>query len=245
MWLLTLHGRLHTAPVPDSLDLILDIGCGTGAWAFAMAQERPSSQIVAVDLTPPDITTSPNITVLKLDAEKEWGFERKFGYIHGRMLTSGIHDWPTLLSRCWDNLKAGGWVELQDVCHPFRAEDPIADNDSSKFIKWGQIAERCWAINGLDYRTTTKHVRRLRGLGFVDIHEEEWKWPLGEWSKIEQERRIGALTLNNFTTFLSTAGIDIIAQDPRIDAKTAREIVADAQRDLTENCCTKRYYLNM
>ena len=210
-----------------------------------MAQERPRSQIVAIDLTPPKITTPSNLIILKLDAEKEWGFEQKFGYIHSRMLTSGIHEWPKLLSRCWDNLIPGGWLELLDICHPFRAEDPIADNGSSKFIEWGHIAERCWAINGLDYRTTTKHVQRLRGLGFVDVHEEEWKWPLGEWSQTEQDRRIGALTLDNFTTFLAMAGSDIIAQDPCINAEMAREIVADAQKDLAENCCTKRFYLNM
>ena len=210
-----------------------------------MAKERPTTHITATDLTPPEITPPSNVTILKTDAEKEWDFKQNFGFIHGRMLTSGIHNWPALLSRCWDHLEPGGWLELLDVCHPFRAEDPAADDCSSEFIKWGHLAEKCWAMNGLDYRTTTKHVERLRNLGFVDVHEEERTWPLGTWSESEHDRRIGELTLLNFSTFLARAGVVIISQGPGIMAQEAKDLVAGAQRDLKENCCTKRFYLTV
>ena len=224
---------------------MLDIGCGTGAWALAIGKERPTTHVIAMDLTPPDVIPPPNVTILKMDAEKEWKFTQSFGFIHGRMLTSGIHDWPALLSRCWDHLEPGGWLELLDVCHPFRAEDPAVDEASSDFIKWGLIAERCWAMNGLDYRVTTKHVERLRALGFTDIREEERRWPMGAWSESEQERRIGELTLSNFRTFLAKAGVMVISQDPGIKELEVQDLVANAQRDLIENCCTKRFYLTM
>jgi len=245
VWLLTLNGNLYTAPLPAHISSVLDIGCGTGAWALAIAQERPSTQIIATDLTPPDIIPLSNVTILKFDVEQQWSFSQKFDFIHGRMLTSGIHDWPALLSRCWSHLKAGGWVELLDVCHPFRAEDPTADGSSSSFIKWGQIAERCWAMNGLDYRATTKHLERLRGLGFVDVWEKELRWPIGEWSQTEQERQIGSLTLQNISSFLAAAGVSIITQDPDCSEQEAKLLVADAQQDLQEHCNTKGFYLKM
>lgn len=183
--------------------------------------------------------------VLKCDVEQQWNFPQKFDFIHARMLTSGIHDWPALLSRCWSNLETGGWVELLDVCHPFRAEDPSADSSSSSFIRWGQIAERCWATNGLDYRATTKHVERLRGLGFVDIQEKELRWPIGEWSQTEQERQIGSLTLQNISSFLDAAGVSIITQDSDYSEQEAKLLVAKAQQDLQEHWKTKCFYLNM
>ena len=245
IWLLALDGSLYTAPLPARIDSILDIGCCTAAWALAIARERPTTHIIATDLTPPTITTPSNVTILKADSEQQWRFDRKFEFIHGRMITSGIHDWPALLSRCWGHLTPGGWLELLDICHPFRAEDLTTDGNSSGFLKWGQTAERCWAMNGLDYRATAKHVERLRELGFVDVHEKELKWPLGVWSHSEQERQIGALTLENFRTFLATAGIDIITQDPGISAQEAKRLVADAENDLQENCSTRRFYLNM
>lgn len=201
--------------------------------------------MIATDLTPPDITPPSNVTILKADAEKEWEFEKKFGFIHGRMLASGIHNWPKFLSHCWDNLEPGGWLELLDVSHPFRAEHSAADNGSSDFIKWGQVAEACWAMNGLDYRATTKHAQRLRDLGFVNVSEEERRWPLGSWPENKHERHIGELTLRNFSTFLAKAGVVIISRDPRSSAREAQDLVAAAQSDLMENCGSKRFYLTV
>ena len=117
-----------------------------------------------------------NVSFLKADAEQDWTFvQHQFNFIHGRMLTSGIHDWPALLSRCWNHLRPEGWLELLDVCHPFRAEDSTADSSSSSLIRWGYQAERCWAKNGLDYRASTKHLERLRDLGFVETEERTLK----------------------------------------------------------------------
>ena len=161
------------------------------------------------------------------------------------MLASGIHDWPKLLHQCWEFLEPGGWLELLDVSHPFRAGDPAADNETSPFVKWGLVAGECWAMNGLDYQATTKHVERLRDIGFTDVHEEERSWPLGEWPDTKHEQQIGALVLKNFSSFLAMAGVQIVSQHPNINAQEAKAMVDDAQRDLVENCCTKRFYLTM
>lgn len=119
VWLLSLNGSLYSAPLGNNVGSVLDIGCGTGAWASAIANKFPYSQIIATDLTPPKITPPRNLKIVESDADKQWTFNERFGFIHGRMLTSGIHDWPTLLSRCWEYLEPGGWLELLDVCHPF------------------------------------------------------------------------------------------------------------------------------
>jgi ubiquinone/menaquinone biosynthesis C-methylase UbiE len=34
IWFLTLEGRLHLAPLPDSPQKVLDIGTGSGNWAI-------------------------------------------------------------------------------------------------------------------------------------------------------------------------------------------------------------------
>ncbi|KAL8753028.1 MAG: hypothetical protein Q9184_005542 [Pyrenodesmia sp. 2 TL-2023] len=244
-WLLSLNGRLSSVPLRDLTGAILDIGCGTGAWALAVAKERPDLPIIATDLTPPKITLPANLQIVESDADKEWDFNTRFSFIHCRMLASGIHDWPGLLSRCWDHLESGGWIELLDACHPFRAQDPAADQDSSSFIRWGYVAERCWAAKGLDYRATTKHRERLQALGFVDIREQELKWPLGEWGDTPLERDIGRLTMENFRTFLATAGVRIISHDSALSEEEAHALVTNAQQDLEENNDTKRFYLTM
>ncbi|KAI9779303.1 MAG: hypothetical protein M1816_003616 [Peltula sp. TS41687] len=245
LWLSTLNGRLHTTVLPNEVNSILDIACGTGAWALAMTHSRPSTQVIAFDLTPPNIKPPPNLQFVKADAEKPWPFGQ-FSFIHGRMITSGIHDWPRLLARCWDHLEPGGWLELLDVCHPYRLEeDPTADSDPSPFIQFGDITERCWSSSGLDFRASTKHIERLRDLGFMDLDEEEFKWPLGEWPVTQHERRMGAFTLENFNRFLNTAAVNLLQHNADLDEQEARNIVANVQKDVAENSSTRHFYLTI
>jgi SAM-dependent methyltransferase len=246
VWLLTLNGRMHTSQLSGEIRSILDIGCGTGVWALAMAAQWPRAQVVALDITLPVITPPANLTLVQSDADKPWPFQdRKFSFIHGRMLSSGIHDWPGLLSRCWEHLEPAGRLELLDVCHPFRADDPAADNETSPFIKFCAEAEASWEAKGLDYRTTLKHEQRLHGLGFQHVRETRVQWPLGEWADNDTARRIGALTLQNFNTFIPTAGATILANHPSLTAQEAKKLCDEALADLLDNCMTKRFYLSL
>ena len=253
IWLLALRNCLHVSPITSNIDRILDLGCGTGVWALAVATKYPNATILATDLSPPLSNTGStleNVIFVKSDLENASDWRHlpleSFGFIHGRMLTSGIHDWPNLLKRCWEHLEPGGWLELSDVCHPFRADDPDADDpEKSDFIKWGYMAERCWATNGLDYRATTKHINRMADLGFETVHEKEVRWPLGGWAEDEREKEIGKMALINFTAFLDMAGVGILSQDPDILQQDAEALVDGATRDLLETCCQKRFYLTM
>jgi SAM-dependent methyltransferase len=245
VWLLTLDGRLHMTQLPEDVRSILDIGCGTGAWVLAMAAQWPSAQIVATDITLPAVTPPTNLALVESDADEPWPFQHRFDFIHGRMLASGIHDWSMLLARCWEHLEPRGQLELLDICHPFRAEDPAADNQTSAFIRWGHAAEASWNAKGLDYRAAMTHTQRLQALGFKNVKETQLKWPLGEWAETGSARRIGALTLQNFATFLSTAGNSILAHNPSLDARASEKLGAEALADLRNNCCRKRYYLSV
>lgn len=223
---------------------ILDIGSGTGAWALAIAEAIPTKRIIATDLTPPKVTSLSNVTFMKANAEEDWHFGETFSFIHGRMLASGIQNWPKLLDQCFRNLEPGGWLELLDLCHPFQAENLVATSESD-FLHWGRTAEKSWALNGLDYRATTKHVARLQELGFENVQEAESRWPLGTWPEEENEKRLGELSLRNFTHFLVMAGTSIICQDPAITEKEAQALVDAALGDLTDNQNKQKFYLTM
>ncbi|KAI4234594.1 MAG: hypothetical protein LQ349_003684 [Xanthoria aureola] len=235
---LSLTGRRHTEVI------------GTGAWAFATARAFPLRRIIATDLTPPDVPTPSNVTFMRSNAEENWTFNESFSFIHGRMLSSGIRDWPKLLAQCFRHLEPGGLLELLDLCHPFQAENLLAATEPSElptsdFLHWGRTAERCWAVNGLDYRATEKHVARLQELGFEDIKEDTFRWPLGSWPEDEWEASLGELNFRNFTTFITTAGTTIIRQDPMYTEEEAQKLVDAALKDLEENHLTRKFFLIM
>jgi SAM-dependent methyltransferase len=212
-----------------------------------MARAWPKAQVIATDLVLPRESTVPNLTYLKHDADSHWAFEPNcFDYIHGRMLTSGIHDWPALLNKAYTHLAPGGYLELLDVCHPFRAQSSDFDAaEVSPFIKFGQLAQQSWKRSGLDYYATTKHADRMRSIGFVNVAEHAFIWPLGEWAENEREKKIGRFTISNFLRFLTTAGVAILTNGQFMAHDEAQQVVAAAQQDLEQNHDLKRFYLTM
>lgn len=265
VWLLTLHGHLHSAQILETEDdsrasrNILDVGCGTGAWGLSMARAYPAARIVMTDLTLPTLdpaSTPSNVSLVESNADRDpWPFPHgDFDLIHARMLTSGIHDWPGFLARCYTHLAPLGYLELLDVCHPFRALNAHYDNpEASAFIRFGYAAESSWKAAGLDYRATTKHVERLQALGFCEVTENEERWPLGPWGETERDRKMGELTLHNFINFIRMAGLAILTQgkSSKIDDDSdtswveERQLIKAAVEDLEQNWRTHQYYLCM
>lgn len=252
VWLLTLDGHLHKSPLPTQLKAILDIGTGNGTWAIAMAQAWPNATVIGTDLTPPhgqDVgkLRLANLRFQKDNADEDWDLRPKqFDFIHGRMLASGIHDWPGLLEKSFNHLSPGGSLELLDLCHPFRADVEQFDNaEASAFIRFGHLAERNWARHGLDYYSTTKHTKRMHELGFGDIAEHVTRWPLGDWADTPREQEIGRLTLQNFLKFIDMAGETLLTDQNAMSKAEAQEVVRSARDDLNNNCIQKRLYLTM
>lgn len=51
LYLMIFGGELYRAPLPHRLNRVLDIGCGTGKWAFDFADTRPQTEVIATDLS--------------------------------------------------------------------------------------------------------------------------------------------------------------------------------------------------
>ena len=246
LWLLALHGRLHTLDLPENLDSVLDIGCGTGGWAMAMAAAHPSAQVVAADITPPKINPLPNLKVVESNVEKPWPFGQKFSFVHGRMLNAGIHDWPAVLSNCLENLEPGGQLELLEPANPMGAEVEAAnDESSSPWIKLWNALAKSWEAQGVDYYVLEKHVERLQNLGFEDVTETKLRFPLGEWADSDRERQMGAITLKSFQAVLAMNAAKILAHHPDLDEEQVQDLLVAGRKDLAENCVAKQFYVPM
>lgn len=101
LFMLTFDGKLFLAPIPSDVSTVLDIGTGTGIWAMDFADENPAATVIGTDLSPIQPTwTPPNVKFEVDDCELDWTFpENHFDYIHIRILTGSIKDWPRLYSQ--------------------------------------------------------------------------------------------------------------------------------------------------
>ena len=139
---------MHLAPTPEDVQNVLDVGTGTGTWAMDFADEYPSAQVIGTDLSPiqpdlyevyrthdiiiygypacltnPAFRVPPNLHFFIEDAESNWECNHKFDFIHGRTLMGSFEDYPAFFKRCFENVKPGGYFEMQDFAFPIASDD--------------------------------------------------------------------------------------------------------------------------
>ncbi|KAJ3032320.1 hypothetical protein HDV00_007695 [Rhizophlyctis rosea] len=99
---------------------VLDLGCGSGIWAFETATEYPLASIQGMDISPVQPTTIKprnvefivgDLTNLPLPFK-----DNSFDFVHMRFLTAGLRTefWPVLINDIVRILKPGGYVELME-----------------------------------------------------------------------------------------------------------------------------------
>ncbi|OLN96897.1 hypothetical protein CCHL11_02463 [Colletotrichum chlorophyti] len=88
-WLRTWDENLCLCPKKDRANRVLDLGTGTGDWAFQFADEHPEAQVIGVDLSPIQSHFVPgNVTFEVYDVEHEWGWKDPFDFVFIRHLNA-------------------------------------------------------------------------------------------------------------------------------------------------------------
>jgi len=208
-WKLTFDGAPGRVPlvVGDRIRRVLDVGTGTGIWAMEVADAFPDKEVVGTDLSPiqPDFVP-PNCEFVVDDVEREWAWERKFDYIHCRMLCLGMHDWPRFFQQAYDNLEPGGWLETCEVQFPPRRADQDlvqgsgsigGEKPESKFLKWGDYVYEAAAMGGIDARASEKFTEQMSAQGFVNVSRADVQWPIRAWPKGRKNKVMGRLLYEN------------------------------------------------
>ncbi|KAJ6615134.1 S-adenosyl-L-methionine-dependent methyltransferase, partial [Mycena sp. CBHHK59/15] len=112
-----LGGKLCLAPLHDAAPRrIIDLGCGTGAWAIQAAGEFREAHVVAVDLLPlPPKELPANIEFQVLDLTAAFPFEEgTFDVVHARGVMMHLPNGHDTVLRATRLVKPGGWLLLDE-----------------------------------------------------------------------------------------------------------------------------------
>ncbi|KAK2747150.1 hypothetical protein FQN57_002407 [Myotisia sp. PD_48] len=192
MYLLTLDGKLHLAPLSHPQE-ILDVGTGTGIWAIDMADEYPSAKVTGFDLSPIQPTFVPPNCVFEVDDVNlfPWTYPRNhFDLIHIREMFGCIPDWDEFFLQCFQCLKPGGYIEIVE-----HSVQPVSDDDTVGpdhfYTRWGQTVVEAGTAFGKSFSIWKESKDRLKKAGFVDVVEYAYKWPMNGWSQDRKLRDLG------------------------------------------------------
>lgn len=240
MMLLCFGGELLAPSLPSPLltSSVLDVGCGAGDWAVAFARQNPKSAVSAFDLNPPTLLSKPsNLNVTAGNAEQCWPFTQQFDYIHVRLLTMAIRDWHAFLKRCYQHLKPGGWLELNDTSVPLGAENPRVNIHNSLMLRVSLMLQQGVLRNGISMQASEHHADRLKYQGFDFIQRHTVKWPSNnKWPKDPDLQNLGRLVNENWhlmaRTGLRSILIGSLSMDPTEVDKLVEEVIEEADNDL-------------
>ncbi|WP_052890809.1 class I SAM-dependent methyltransferase [Thermogemmatispora carboxidivorans] len=174
---------------------ILDVGCGTGQWAFELAQQFPQAQVVGLDLEQVKAATSPppNYHFVQGDILQGLPFDdNSFDFVHQRLLFLAIPQaaWPDAVQELARVTAPGGWVELVESS-PAPQDLTPSGPATQEFCRLGGALA---ALRGLDTEGTVLRslAHYLEKAGLANVHYHPFDVPLGKWGG-----RLGSLMAMN------------------------------------------------
>lgn len=178
-------GADYVAPLGHPAE-ILDVGCGTGQWAYELCVEFPAALVVGFDLQPSKRPWPPGYRCVQGNLLQGLPFrDDRFDFVHQRAMISGIpvQSWPTVCRDLVRVVRPGGWVELVECPPWFESAGPLTSRVCG-------MLQRILLARGLDSAGTVvasldDHLSRS---GLADIGKRALDLPVGEWGG-----RVGSL----------------------------------------------------
>ncbi|GFF33395.1 hypothetical protein IFM46972_03878 [Aspergillus udagawae] len=195
LWRMVLDGKLFVAPLPTPLKRnhkVLDFATRSAEWIgdFHDSDEHAGARLTAMD--PTYMQRTDWTWLVHHDLEGDWPFSAKqaFHLIHAQSLGGLLVDWEGFYQNAYKHLVPGGWLEVKE--HDIRLCSDDGDSDVPDAVRqWRELLEEAAEKFGKRINVAGKQQEWMERAGFVEVREQVFKVPLGEWSEDPKWKRVG------------------------------------------------------
>lgn len=103
-------------------------------------------------------------------------------------MCSCFSDHKGVIRKCYNELSPRGWCEWQDVIFPFSHLGPVPDGTT--IIKWTELICEAAEKIGRPWANVAKYKEYFKELGFQNVIERRFYWPVGPWAKGDYYKNI-------------------------------------------------------
>jgi SAM-dependent methyltransferase len=213
----------YVAPV-ENPERVLDVGSGTGQWAFDLSERFPSALVVGLDLVSSKPDRPPRYRWVRgnLLQGLPFGHDR-FDFVHQRLLLAGVplESWRAVVAELVRVARPGGWVELvEPMMFTVDRPGPMTERLVS-------LAQELASSRGLDpgrvvFDSLDDHLRQA---GLTNVTRQEVSLPMGEWGG-----PVGTLMATDARAAFTRVS-EVLHGQARISAKESHDLVQQATQE--------------
>ena len=113
-----------------------------------------------------------------------------------------------MFGKAYDALTPGGYFEMQDFVFPFEyIDEPPTE---SLLYKWFQIISEGAAKLGRPWTNVPKYKQWFEEIGFEDVMEKRFYWPINAWAKGKYYKQISVYAQTNFQNGMEGMSLKIM-----------------------------------
>ena len=166
------------------------------------------------------------------DADEDLHPETKFDYIHGRMQTvPAAHPW-SILQYAFHSMAPGGYLEMQDMCFPARCDDASLTNTA--FERWNKLILEGARKLGRPWSNPQLYKTWMQEIGFVDVTEKVFTWPISQWSRDQELMDLSRLVQKDFLDGLEGLSLTVLMRGLNWSREQVEVFLTRVRRDVMD-----------
>jgi hypothetical protein len=161
--------------------------------------------------------------------DDEWLWPNPFSYVHGHLMALSFMDPQAVFAKAYAALEPGGYFEMQEGA-PLRSIDGSTKGTTLQRI-FDLIVEAA-AKRGADLNSGERYKKMFEAVGFENVQEVVFEWPIGTWAKSEYHKRIGGWFQKDMTMGIEGFAMMALTKILGMKKEEVDEMIVGAKEDM-------------